>query len=759
MAIGKSVIRVDAADKTNGRANFTGDMVPVGTLQAMIKHSTIANGRVISINTEKAKALKGVEAVFTCFDVPQHVYPTAGHPWSTDPAHQDIADRKLLTDRVRFYGDDIAVVVAETKLIAQEALDLIEVEYEEYEPILTIEDALENKGEPIHETSPTNVLVSGGYTIGDQTYDEAVADQNWHLFEDTYKVPIQQHCFMEGAISYAYYEGKKIVVVTSTQIPHIARRVIGQALDLPWGQFRVIKPYIGGGFGAKQDVLYEPLNAWLTLKTGKPIMLELTREECFTNTRTRHAMKIELKTAFNDEGRMMAIYADIKSNKGAYASHGFSVTANAMGMVKQLLQAEVATEVKASTIYTNLPASGAFRAYGIPQITFALNAHVADVCKKMEWNDIDVIKLNMIKQGWKDPTFGIPSLTNALSECIDKGMEATDYLRKQEEYKNQTGNIRRGVGMAIFSYKTGIYPIGLETAGSRMILNQDGSAQIQVGATEIGQGADTVFTQMASEITGISYDKIYLISTQDTDITPFDTGAYASRQTFVTGHAVRKVAEQFKKNILDYATEFTRSDCHDIEDNQIINRAGEVVMSVGDLAVEAQYSLVNSKHITAEVSNHCTLNSISHGCSFVELEVDMSLGKIKVLDLVSVHDSGRIINPMTARGQVHGGNLQSMAYALSEQMLFNPKTGKPYNNNFLGYKLPTSVDTLDTHPEFIEIPDPNGPFGNKSLGEPPTIAPAPAIRNAVLNATGIAFEELPITSERMFVKFKEAGLI
>lgn len=759
MAVGKKIQRVDAVDKVSGRANYTEDLIPVGTLYAKILHSTIANGRVKSIDTSKAKELKGVEAVFTCFDVPQHVYPTAGHPWSTDPAHQDIADRKLLTDRIRFYGDDIAVVVAENNVIATEALKLIEVEYEEYKPLLTIEDALSSTDEPIHEEFPGNVIKKARYNLGDQTFDEAIEGKDWHVFEGEYKLPIQQHCFMENPISYAYMEGKKVVVVSSTQIPHIGRRIVGQALGIPWGRVRVIKPYIGGGFGAKQDILYEPLNAWLTYKTGKTIMLELSREESFTNTRTRHAMNINIKSAFNNEGRLMARHAELVANGGAYASHGFSVVAGAAHVVKQLYQDEVATTVDFSVVYTNLPAAGAMRAYGVPQINFALESHMDDVSRKMNWDCVEVRKINMVKEGWVDPLNTIPSLTNELNKCIEIGMEHTDFKRKQEEYKNQTGNIRRGVGMAIFSYKTSVYPISLETASARMLLNQDGSVQVQIGATEIGQGADTVFSQMAAETTGINVDNIYLVSTQDTDTTPFDTGAYASRQSYVTGHAVKKVGEIFKQNILDYAIEFTEKDCVDIKDGVVFDKNNNEVISVANLAEEAQYSMKRSEHISAEATHHGSSNTISHGCTFVEIEVDMALGKMEIVNLINVHDSGTILNPATARGQVHGGVSMSAAYAMSEQLLFNPKTGKAYNGNLLGYKLPTALDSFETNVAFVEKYDPSGPYGNKALGEPPTITPAPAIRNAMLNATNVAFDEIPITSQRMFDKFKEAGLI
>ncbi len=756
MATGKSIKRVDALDKVTGRANYTDDLVPVGALIAKVLHSTIANGLVTKIDTSKAECLQGVEAIFTCFDAPDIVFPTAGHPWSTDPSHQDVADRKLLNTRVRYYGDDIAVVVADNEVIAQQALDLIKVEYEEYEPLMTIDAAMNSTGKPIHDFKPDNILVRSNYNVGEKTYDEVVSEGDYIIHEDEFYVPTVQHCFMENANSFAYMEGPKVVVVSSTQIPHIARRVVGQALGIPWGNVRIVKPYIGGGFGGKQDVLYEPLNAWVCkMIGGKPVKLELSREESFISTRVRHAMKISIKSALNKEGRLMARKAQLISNQGAYASHGHSVVAGAAHVTKQLYQDEIATSVEFITVYTNCSVGGAMRAYGVPQITFAMESHMDNIARKYGFDHIELRKKNMVKEGWVDPLNSIPSLTNVLPECIDEGEQFLDFKRKQKEYENQTGDIRKGVGMAIFSYKTGVYPIALETASSRITLNQDGSIQVQMGATEIGQGADTVFTQMAAELCGVTLDRVHLVSTQDTDVTPYDSGAYASRQSYVSGHAMKKTALKFKQEVLEYCNYFTgKENAHDIQDNIIIDIHGKDIMPLAELAVEAMYHSDNSKHIQAAETHHCTTNTISHGVCFTEVEVDLSLGKVKVLDIINVHDSGKILNPKLASGQVYGGISMGLGYALSEELLYDEK-GKPYNGNFLGYKIQTAIDQPHMTAKFVEKYDPSAPFGNKALGEPPTVPTAPAIRNAIANATGLEFSQIPITPERIFNKLKE----
>ena len=347
------------------------------------------------------------------------------------------------------------------------------------------------------------------------------------------------------------------------------------------------------------------------------------------------------------------------------------------------------------------------------------------------------------------------------NQCIDKGIEVVDYYRKHKEYENQTGDVRRGIGMAAFWYNTAVYPISLEHSSCRMVLNQDGSIQLQVGETEIGQGADTAYAQMASETLGIDYKDVHVVSCQDTDITPFGTGAYASRQTYVVGFAVRQTAEILKGKILDYAHELTRMPVFlmDIKDGNIIRTTdGRVLLSLAELATEALYSTTHSVHITAESTYQTKSNAYSLGCCFAEVEVDIPACRVKILDLVNVHDCGKLINPALARAQVHGGMSMGIGYALSECELFDSKTGKTLNNNLLDYKLSTSMDHPELKVEFIENPEPTSAYGTKALGEPPAIPVAPAIRNAVLQATGVAINEAPLRPQTLFENFKKAGL-
>ena len=754
--IGKSVPRVDAYEKVTGRAKFTDDLILNKCLVARVYHAKIGNGVVKFIDTSEAEALDGVVKVVTFKDVPNHCYPTPGHPWSVELAHQDVADRNLLTGRVRYYGDDIAAVVAEDEVTASRALKLIKVEYEEYPVVVSPKISMRGTEHPIHLDKKDNILARSSFAIGD--VDSAMEKAAVKL-KRSYKTPIVQHCHIENNISYAYMEKGR--VVSSTQIPHIVRRIVGQALGIPWGQVRVIKPYVGGGFGNKQEVLYEPLNAFLTMQVGgRPVKIELTREETFTNTRTRHSIEYDMEAGVDAEGHLLAKEMTTYSNQGAYASHGHAIAANGL-TASRLQYACPNIRGEAYTVYTNCPTAGAMRGYGIPQVCFATESFMDDIAYEIGMDPLEFRRKNLIHGYYEDAYLKlIAANTNGIFECLEKGAEYIHWDEKRKAYQNQTGDIRRGVGMALFSYKTGVWPISLEIAGARLSLNQDGSVQLQVGATEIGQGADTVFSQMAAETLHMDISRVHIVTQQDTDVTPFDTGAYASRQSFVTGTAVKECAQQLKQKILEYARTLVPGnvDRLELEDGYIL-ADGKPAISLEDLAMESYYSLSNSSVLTAEVSRQVKKNTVASGCCFAEVEVDMKLGKIKVLDIVNVHDSGTLLNPQLAAMQVHGGMFMGIGYGVSEQLLIDEKTGRPLNGTLLDYKMMTMMDTPDLTAEFVELNDPMGPYGNKALGEPPAIPSAPAIRNAVLHATGIGFSEIPLTPQRLIDGFTKAGLI
>ena len=760
MSIGQSVKRVDALDKVTGRAKYTDDLADKGALVAKILHATIAHGQVKSMDVSAAQAIPGVVKVVTCFDVPPYKFPTAGHPWSTDPGHQDVADRLLLTKHVRFYGDDIAAVVAEDEVAAQQALRAIKVEYEAFPFVLDAQEAMKPEAPQLHEEYPGNILNHTSIRLGN--YAEAIKEPGLIKVEGWYDTPTVQHCHIENHIAYAYQEGKRITVVASTQIPHIVRRIVGQALGIPWGDVRIIKPYIGGGFGNKQDALYEPLCAYLsTVVGGRLVKLDVSREETFVCNRVRHAIRTHIISWVRPDGSFAARKIECFSDQGAYASHGHGVVAKGMGAFPQLYPCPN-VEGDAYSVFTNKPAAGAMRGYGIPQAMFAGECHMEDVARALGVDSIQFRKDHRMPVGYVDGFSKNENYADSLGQCMEKGMEYLDYERKRKEYANQTGPVRRGVGMALFWYNTAVWPISLESSSCRMVLNQDGSLQLQLGETEIGQGADTAFAQMAADTVGIPVDMVHTVSTQDTDLTPFGTGAYASRQTYVGGFAIKQTGLLLKERILAYAKELTRQDVNnlDIQEGYIVRTTdGRKLMRLGELATEALYSLTHSQHLTAESTYQIKNNAYSFGCSFAEVEVDILLCKVKLIDMVNVHDCGRLINPALAEAQVHGGMSMAIGYGLSEQLLFDPKTGKPLNNNLLDYKLSTTMDHPDLAARFVENYEPTSPFGTKALGEPPACSGAPAIRNAILNATGVAIDRAPITPHVLFAKFKEAGLL
>lgn len=913
--VGTGRLRVDAYGKVTGEAKYSADLEPRDILHGKVVHSTIANGLVKRFDLEEALRVPGVVKIVTCFDVPEHSFPTAGHPWSAELHHQDISDRRILNQRVRLYGDDIAAVVAETEIAAARAARLIRVEYEEYEPIVTVEAAMREGATPLHpDLRKDNVIVhshmtmtgpeyadvwerngessvqasdsrsghgdnpaeasvsgfgdksnlvgvSGGQAAAsppDFTFDQALeaakkqyGEDQLVILEDTYSTPRISHCHLELPVSWAYVDvNGKVTVTSSTQIPHIVRRCVAQALGIGTGKVRIIKPYIGGGFGNKQDVLYEPLNAFLSIAVGgRPVRLEISREETIYGTRTRHAVEGRTWGVVTKDGRVLARKLEAYANNGAYASHGHAICANCGNVFKGLYQDALGNEVDCYTVYTSSPTAGAMRAYGIPQAVWIAECQADDMAAAIGMDPLEFRLKNGVREGYRDPANGITFHSYGLRKCLEKGREAIRWDEKRKAYAGQTGPVRRGVGMAMFIYKTGVYPIALETASARMVLNQDGSIQLCMGATEIGQGADTVFTQMAADATGISFDRIYAVSTQDTDTTPFDTGAYGSRQTYVSGMACKACGEKLRQEILEYAaymlnhadTDLAKTvykdqvgqaaarvrevwnlgerdaftaKMLDIVDNQIVVASpqkpadqpapvsqaaqnsqpvpasqpaqtsqaapanqnipsgqggaaaqntvvspGSILLDVAVVADVAFYSRNRSRHITAEVTHQCKSNTFASGCCFVDVEVDMPLGLVTVKEIINVHDSGILINPETATGQVHGGMSMSLGFGLSEEMLVDEKTGKVLNASLLDYKIPTAMDVPDLKVEFIVKEDPTGPYGNKALGEPPAIPVAPAIRNAILHATGVSMKTAPMTAQRLMEKFKEGDYV
>ena len=760
-SVGKSVTRVDAYEKAMGRAKYVADLCDQSALVARILHATIAHGYVKSIDTTEAEAVPGVVKVLTCFNVPDYRFPTAGHPWSTDPAHQDVADRHLLNRHVRYYGDDVAVVIAENEVAAMQGVRALQVEYEELPLVLDAQEAMKPGAPQLHDDYPNNILKHTDMKKGD--YQAAIQEPGLIKVEGWYDTPTVQHCHIENHGCYAYEENGRMVVVSSTQIPHIIRRIVGQALGRPWADIRVVKPYIGGGFGNKQDALYEPLCAWCSTQVnGRCVRMDCAREETFVSNRVRHAIRFHIVSWLRKDGQLAARKVECFSNQGAYASHGHSICAKAMGSFAQIYPCDN-MECDAWTVFSNRPVAGAMRGYGMPQATFADEANIDECAAAVGMEPLEYRMKFIMPKDFHDAFSGNTNYFDSFRACLEKGRAAMDYDRKWAEFAKDTGPIRRGIGAAPFWYNTGVYPISLETASNRMQLNLDGSVTMQCGETEIGQGADTAYAQMTAEAVGLkSYRDVRVVSCQDTDITPTGLGAYASRQTYMEGFAIDQTGRLLRQKILAYAAEMLGCSAEEldiVEGNVVRKEGGAVEMDLSHLAMTAQYNPVHSEHITAESTATIRSNAYSFGCTFAEVEVDIPMCKVTLKRIINVHDCGSLINPALAEAQVHGGMSMGIGYGLSEQLLFDEKTGKPLNNNLLDYKLSTIMDHPHLEAQFVENAEPTSAFGTKALGEPPACSGAPAIRNAIYNATGVAIDQDPITPHVLFRRFTEEGLI
>lgn len=762
MAIGRPLPRLDAPAKATGRALYVDDFQRPGVLVAKCFRSTIAHGRVKSIDTQSAQALAGVCAVFTFEDVPSILFATAGHPLNLDPSHEDVADRLLLTRDIRFYGDEIAVVVAESDAIAQKALGLIRVEYEVYEPLMTPKRILAPTAREIHIGS-RNIVGEHTFQCGGDV-QQAFQDSDF-LMEADYQTRMAQACQLENHAVLAHMKDvNRITLVTSTQIPQIVRRIVGKALDIPWHQIRVIKPHVGGGFGNKQDAVLEPLAAFLTLRLGgRAVRISLSREESFACTRNRHPFHIHITSSIKRDGILTASRIRVVSITGGYASHGHAVAA--AGSAKACsLYPRAAIDYEGRTLYANMPVAGAMRAYGSPQTIYAIECNMEDAARKIGMDSVEFRLKNVAMEGDVNPLSQKPLLSCGIQECLIKGREWIRWDEKKQDYANwKQGPIRKGLGVACFSYASGTYPVCVEIAGTRLVLNPDGSVSLQVGAVEIGQGSDTVAVQMAAETIGVPCSRIQLASVHDTDFLPFDTGAYASRQAYVLSNAIFRASMEFKDKILHYSSIITNIPQAQLDVKEgVVVHVGEAdrnVLSLEDLARNAYYHKEQGGQITADISHKTTTNAPCFGCTFVDITVDVLLCRAQINDIINVHDSGVILNPITAQGQVHGGIAMGIGAALFEELQVDGKTGYVHNGSFSDYKIPTALDVPYMGCEFVETFEPTSGYGNKALGEPPVISPPPAIRNAILDATGVTINEIPITPQVLFKHFQRAGLL
>jgi putative selenate reductase molybdopterin-binding subunit len=775
--VGKSKTKVDAAKLAQGKPAYTDDVDLRGMLIGKIKHSPVAHARIKSIDVSKAKALPGVAAVLTYKDIPRVAHSTAGQ---THPLPSPL-DTFSLDSKVRFVGDRVALVAAETEEIARQAVDLIEVEYEELPAIIDPRDALKPGAVLIHdepdyvdfaESDRTRNLAAHIFVdIGN--VDQGFADAD-HVFEGEFLVPKVQHVHLEPHVVITYWdEDDRLVVRTSTQVPFHARRILAPVLGLPVKRIRVIKPRVGGGFGGKQEVLVEDAAGHLTIATGRPVKMELTREEEFVASRSRHPMIVRLKTGVKSDGAITANEMSLISDTGAYGSHALTVAGNtghksmALYVGDGKYRESPNIRFTAQTVYTNTVPSGAFRGYGVPQGVFAVELQMERIARALELDPIEFRLKNALRAGeaqpfskaWSEGREPVPEYieTCALEECARRAAEVIGFREKRGsvEWHAVPGqpHLRRGVGLALAMQGTAI-PF-IDMGGASLKMNDDGSFNLLVGATDIGTGSDTILAQMVAETVGCEVDDIIVYSS-DTDFTPFDVGAYASSTTFISGGAATRAAQDVAQMIREVALEFlgegvSLADIR-LADRKAIAPDGRSV-TLEEIALRSLHSS-NQRQIMAVASFNSPVSPPPFTAQFAEVTVDTQTGEVRVQKLVTVQDSGVIVNPIAATGQVEGAVTQQLGYALTEEMPFDDK-GRPLMRTLQDYHIFTATEMPELVVEFVQTVEPTHPFGVKAVGEVPMDGVAPAIVNAIYDAVGAQVNQIPATPERVWRAMNE----
>lgn len=763
----KSTPKIEGMGLIKGRPAYTMDFVPSNSLVIKILRSPYPFARIKNINTEKAEKLSKVACVLTYKNVPRNIITRAGQGYPEPSPH----DKFILDEYVRYVGDEVAVVAAEDEKTAIEALNLIEVDYEVLEPVLDFENAEGNPSiihpeKECHEMFPIgynpskNIAAEYNMQFGD--VDE-VLKRCEHVVEETYYTQPQAHVAMEPHCCFSYMDIQgRINIVSSTQTPYHVRRIVAEALSIPIEKIRVIKPRIGGGYGGKQALHGEFYVALVTLRTGRPAKLEYTRQEVFEATYTRHPMRIKVKMGADKNGNIKAIDMHILSNTGAYAEHALTVFMVAGSKTLPLYNKAEAVRFGGKVVYTNHTPAGAFRGYGAIQGNFALESTVDKLAQKCGIDPVIFRTINMIKEKETSPIFkimgegteGVDMIVESckLHYCLERAAKISGYKDKNKWVKKN--NKVRGIGCAIAMQGSGIPAIDMGSAFIK--LNDQGFFNLLVGATDIGTGSDTILAQIAAEALGVSVDKIVVYSS-DTDITPFDCGAYASSTTYVSGNAVKKAAEKMKSIIIEEGAKVLENEVYDVEfDGNIIKtKDGKKQISLKDLSTNLFYSK-NQKQLAVCESFCGEVSPPPFLAAFAEVEVDIETGKVDLIDYTAVVDCGTPINPALARVQVEGGIVQGIGMAMFEDVKYS-SNGKLLNNSLLTYRIPSRLDIGKITVEFAESFETTGPYGAKSVGEIGIDTPPAAIANAIYNAIGVRMTKLPIKPEDVLKALKEKG--
>ncbi|AFS79387.1 xanthine dehydrogenase, molybdenum binding subunit XdhA [Gottschalkia acidurici 9a] len=760
----RSIPKVDGMGLILGKPVYTDDLAPRDSLIVKILRSPHAFAKIKSVNKETALKVPGIECILTYEDMPKTRFTRAAQAYpETSPQ-----DTLILDQYVRYVGDDVAIIAATSEESAKKAMKLIKVDYEILEPLLDIEES-EGSHIMVHPEDDTiclvdsveydrenNIVCRHAFDYGN--LDKALSESDL-VVERTYYTQAAHQGFMETYRSASYLDHYgRLVVISSTQVPFHARRSLSKALGIPLGKIRVIKPRVGGGYGGKQSVVTEYYPALVTLKTGKPAKLVLTRQETFEAGLPRVPMRIDVTVGANNDGRITAIDLNAIGGSGGYGQHSNSILFATAIKVVNLYNKVDAAKCRCTGVYTNTVPTGAFRGFGATQGTFALESTINEIADMLDIDPTEIRKKNMVNQGETVIRFDCKGIKNTgpievrescgLKYCIQRGKELIGW---DENFPGEqiAPNKFRGFGMAISKQGSGVPFQDMASASIKFV--EDGSFILLVGAADIGQGSDTVLSQICAETLGVKVDSISIVSS-DTDTTPFDSGAYASSTTYVTGNAVKQTAEKMKDMIFEEAARILNVSKSSIrfDGKNITVCASTASMTLEELGKSLTYA---QKELIASDSYLCRTSPAPYLAAFAEVEVNTDTGKVFVNNFITVIDIGTPINPALAKVQVESGIMHGIGMALHEEVRMS-KQGKMQTNTFMTYKIPTREDVGNIIVEFDNSYEPSGPYGAKSVGEIGINTSAPAIREAIYNAIGIRLNTLPMTPEKVLMALK-----
>jgi len=737
--VGQNVTRLDAKEKITAAIKYIDDIDMRGMLHIKLLLSPYANAIVKSIDSTEAESMPGVIKVYSWVNTPKIRYNSA----IFYPGQTDLEDETLFSEHMRYVGDRVAAVVAESKEAAEEGMNRLKVEYDELIPLLDPVKALDQQHE---ERREVNLSCGDIEKIKGDTTDLVVV-------EDEVRTQKIHHAALEPHACIAYMEPGDIVTVLSPcQLIFGVRYIVSKVLDHPLSKVRVIKWAMGGTFGGKQEVILEPLCAYIAKDLGRPVKLSLNRSETIVATRTRAATVGKVKTIVSKAGRFIGREVDIVTDAGAYMTGAHRVT-TAMGKKLFRLYRIPHQSYKGTTVRTNTTPSGACRGYGSPQIHTITEINVDHIARELKLDPVELRLRNLVVPFDEDPSGG-PNLGNArIIECVNRGAEAF-YWKERFSFVPQGGRFRRGVGMACSTHSNGyagsIYP---DFTAMNMRLTEDGAVLVNAGLHELGNGTLTVIAQIVAEVLDVNIKKV-VVSEGDTMHSPYDVGCVASRVTYVCGNCAKKLAEEIREKFRALASIVLRVPLNEMtfyDGNIIVKSNKDRAFSYGEVISEIGRTL--QEEVGGYLSYKSVANPGSYAAHFAEVEVDTLTGSVTVIDYLAVHDVGKAINPKLVEGQIYGGVQMGIGMALFEELTYDSQ-GNPRNASFSRYTMVNAPEMPNVKVMLVEDEEPSGPFGAKSVGEIATVPVASAVVNAVNWALGTHLAQLPLTPASIISSIK-----